>query len=354
MGGDMSRTGRAPSRGAGRLIAPASPANLPSMPPLRTGTILAWQQLSPLLATFRLGPERGARFPSYEAGQYIALRRESCRLTRRVAGPDGRARYVPDLDERGRQKRGPVTHAYSIASAPSRTESRGELEFLVVLEVADALGRFTEALFDSEEREGETLGYFERIAGDFTLARRAAGIPHVLMVATGTGLAPFVSMIRQLDHDAAAGLPVPWSVSLVFGNRSPGELAFHDELSAIAAARRLDFVYLPTVSRPDEGVSPALGRGRATNVLRHLLGLPIAEEERLEEARATGADTRAAAAALDGAVRPRLPAEADPEALRARLDPQRTVALTCGNPAVMDDVRRVAERASMRLEREEW
>jgi ferredoxin-NADP reductase len=326
------------------------------MPPLRTGTVVAWRQLSPLLATFRLGPESGARFPSYEPGQYIALRRESCRLTRRVAGPDGRPRYVPDLDERGRQKRGPVSHAYSIASAPGRTESTGELEFLVVLEVADALGRFTEALFESEEREGDALGYFDRMAGDFTLARRAAGFPHVLMVATGTGLAPFASMVRQLDHDASVGLPVPWSVTLVFGNRSPRELAFHDELSAIADGRRFDFAYLPTVSRPDDGGSPepALGRGRATNVLRHLLGLPMAEEEWLEEARRQSLDTRQAAAALDAAVRPRLPAEADPDSLRARLDPARTVVLTCGNPVVMEDVRRVAERASMRFEREEW
>jgi ferredoxin-NADP reductase len=324
------------------------------MPPLRTGTILAWRQLSPLLATFRLGPEPGSRFPRYEAGQYIALRRESCRLTRRVAGPDGRARYVPDLDERGRQKRGPVTHAYSIASSPSGTESRGELEFVVVLEVADALGRFTEALFDADEREGQPLGYVERTAGDFTLARRAAGVPHVLMLATGSGIAPFASMVRELDHDGAAGRPVPWSVTLVFGNRTPGELAFHDELSAVAAGRRFDFAYVPTVSRPGDGVPPAVGRGRAPNVLRHLLGLPLAEEERLEEARASGADTSAAAAALESAVRPRLPEGTDPGALRARLDPERTVVLTCGNPVVMDDVRRAAERSGMRFEREEW
>jgi hypothetical protein len=89
-------------------------------------------------------------------------------------------------------------------------------------------------------------------------------------------------------------------------------------------------------------------------VLRHLLGLPLAEEERLEEARASGADTSAAAAALESAVRPRLPEGTDPGALRARLDPERTVVLTCGNPVVMDDVRRVADRGGMRFEREEW
>jgi ferredoxin-NADP reductase len=325
------------------------------MPPFRTGTIAAWRQLSPLVATFRLAAEPGRSFPAYEPGQYIALRRESCRLTRRVPGPDGRARFVPDLDELGRQRRGPVTHAYSIASAPGVTLATGELEFLVVLEVADALGRFTEALFEPEEREGEPLGYVERTAGDFTLARRAAEAPHVLMVATGTGLAPFASMVRQLDLDAAGGRPSPWSVTLVHGNRSVRELAFHDELSSIAAAGRIDLVYLPTVSRPGEASSPsALGHGRATNLLRALLGLPTAEEETLEQARASGVDTAAAAAALEVAVAPRLPAGSDPDALRARLDPARTVALTCGNPLVMEDVRRVAKASGMRLEREEW
>jgi hypothetical protein len=78
------------------------------MPEIRTGTVTVWRQLSPVLATFRLAPQKRRRFSSYEAGQYMALRREDCRLTRRVSGPDGRTRFLPDLDETGRQKRGPV------------------------------------------------------------------------------------------------------------------------------------------------------------------------------------------------------------------------------------------------------
>ena len=88
------------------------------MPDVRTGTVVEWRQLSPVLATFRLAAEEGHPFPAYEAGQYMALRREDCRLTQRVTGPDGTPRYIPALDEQGRQKRGPITHAYSIASAP--------------------------------------------------------------------------------------------------------------------------------------------------------------------------------------------------------------------------------------------
>jgi ferredoxin-NADP reductase len=324
------------------------------MPETRSGTVASWDQLSPTLASFRLAPESPLRFPAYAAGQYIALRRESCRLTRRVAGPDGRPRYVPDLDERGRQRRGSVTHAYSIASPPFRTARDGYLEFLVVLEIAGALGRFTESLFEAEEREGALLGYVERTAGDFTLDRRAKGAPHVLMVATGTGLAPFASMVRELDHDALEGRPVPWSVTLLFANRTAPELAFHEELAGIAAAGRFDFVYVPAVSRPGATGDPALGAGRAGNLLRQVLGLPLREEEALAEARASGIDTATAATALERATRPRLPASVDPGDLRARIDASRTVVLTCGNPDAMDDVRRVSERLGLRFEREEW
>jgi ferredoxin-NADP reductase len=324
------------------------------MPEMRSGTVASWEQLSPTLASFRLAPQAPLRFPAYAAGQYIALRRENCRLTRRVAGPDGRPRYVPDLDDRGRQKRGPVTHAYSIASAPFQTARDGQLEFLVVLEIADALGRFTESLFEAEERVGGPLAYVERTAGDFTLARRAAGVPHVLMVATGTGLAPFASMVRELDHDAFEGRPVPWAVTLLFANRTPPELAFHEQLAGIAAAGRFDFLYVPAVSRPGATSDPALGAGRAGNLLRQVLGLPLREEEALAEARAAGVDTAPAATALERATRPRLPASVDGGALRARIDAARTVVLTCGNPDAMDDVRRISERIGLRFEREEW
>jgi ferredoxin-NADP reductase len=325
------------------------------MPEIRTGTVASWTQLSPVLASFRLAPQKRRRFPSYEAGQYMALRREDCRLTRRVPGPDGRTRFVPDLDELGRQKRGPVTHAYSIASAPYQTEREKYVEFLVILEMASTLGRFTESLFDMDPREGGTMLYVERIVGDFTLARRAEGAAHILMVATGTGLAPLIAMVRQLDHDASSRRSVPQRVTLLFANRTRPELAFHEELAAIASAGHFDFVYLPTVSRPgDEQGREAIGRGRANNLLRLALGLPMAEEEALEEVRKNGGDPEALEAAVARAVPPQLPPGIDGAALRARLDPGATVVLTCGNPAAMEDIRRVSEGQGMRVEREEW
>ncbi len=325
------------------------------MPEIRTGTITSWRQLSPVLARFRLAAEEGHPFPPYEAGQYMALRREDCRLTRRVAGPDGRPRYLPDLDETGRQKRGPVTHAYSIASAPSQTERDDHVEFLVVLEMASTLGRFTESLFDMEPRQGGSMRYVERIVGDFTLSRRLQDATHVLMVATGTGIAPLVSMVRQVDHDASRGRPVPLQVTLLYANRTWPELAFHYELDAIAAAGRFDFVYVPSVSRPgEEQAREAVGRGRANNVLRLALGLPMAEEAALDAARASGADTVDLELAAARAVPPQLPPGIELATLRTRLRPASTVVLTCGSPAPMADVRQVAESRGMRVEREEW
>ena len=92
------------------------------MAELKVGTVEHWRNLSSILAVFRLMPARGSRFPDYQAGQYIALRREDCRLTKRIVGKDGLPRYVTDLDESGKAKRGSVTHSGS--GSPTEQETR--------------------------------------------------------------------------------------------------------------------------------------------------------------------------------------------------------------------------------------
>src|SRR5258706_10303588 len=173
----------------------------------KQGTIVHWQGHSPILAIFRLARENGSRFPGYAPGQYIALRRENCRLTRRTTDPDGNVSYAPDVDENGVPRYGSVTHSYSITSCQSETLQHGWLEFYVVLEKGESQypGRFTESLFRDQPGGDRCLTYFDRIAGDFTLEKRAAGFSSVLLVGTGTGLAPFRSMIRQLHDEALAG-----------------------------------------------------------------------------------------------------------------------------------------------------
>ena len=332
---------------------------LPIVAEKKTGRAGTFERLSPVLATFRLHPGDGTPFPEYKAGQYMALSRSDCKLTRRVTGPDGKPDYAPDLDESGQPKRGTVTHSYSIASAPWETRELGHLEFYIVLEVGEHEypGRLTESFFRMEPGRDDQVGYVNRIAGDFTLDKRAAGARHVVMVGTGTGLAPFVGMVKELDHEARSGGVDPGvRYTLFHANRTSEELAYHRELMAIEDAARFDFRYVATVSRPTaaDREDPRLGTGRANNVLRHVLGFPVREEEELTEAEAAGGDVAAARRALERAVRPSLPPRASLESVRERLDPATGVILTCGNPSSMADIKRIAERAGIRYEKEDW
>src|SRR3989440_3213262 len=280
------------------------------MAELKSGRIVEWHRISHTLSLFRLIALDGSPFPSYQAGQYIALRRDDCLLTQKVK-EGNEVRYVPDLDAQGRQKRGSVTHSYSISSAPFETAQQNHLEFYVVLERGrdGVLGRLTESLFRGvEDHTNERLAFVERIVGDFTLARPAAGFEHVLMVGTGTGLAPFVSMIKQLHFEARQGTAPPARYTLLHANRTREELAYHRELLDIEKARRLDFVYVPSVSRPTQRdlADPRLGSGRANNLLRHLFELPPREQVAAPVA---------------------LPRERGLPMLRERIDPSRTVVL---------------------------
>ncbi len=306
---------------------------------LKVGTIADWHHFSTILARFRLMPAPGSRFPDYEAGQYIALRREDCHLTKRITDQNGVLRYVIDLDEAGNPKRGPVTHSYSIASAPFETRERGYLEFYVILE-HDALGepgRLTESLFRTGPQPGATLTYVDRIVGDFTLAKRTGGFRNVFWVGTGTGVAPLVSMIKELHFNASQGSPSGGvQYTLLHTNRTREELGYHEELLHIEASRRIDFMYIPTVSRPTSRDldDPGIGRGRANNVLRHLLGMPPKEQQ--------------------GLVAPVLPRRIAADDVRRRLEPGRTVILTCGNPSLMADIKYIADSNQIRFEKEEW
>jgi ferredoxin-NADP reductase len=324
----------------------------------KIGTLIYRRNLSPILAIFRLVPDEGTVFPPYEVGQYIALRRENCRLTKKLVGPDGRFVYAPDLDESGQQKRGPVSHSYSIASAPYETQLHRYLEFYVILHVDDRgqPGRLTESLFQMEAEADNTITFFYKITGDFTLEKRAAGYNNVVMVGTGSGLAPFASMMKQLHYDAAQGRPSDVRYTLFHGNRGYQELGYHEELTAIEASRRLDFIYVPTVSRPSKQdfEKTNVGKGRASNLMRHVFGMPMKEEEDLWKHAVEGPDAARAKSLSERTVRPILPEQHSREMLRQRMTPQDTVVLTCGNPQAMADVRRVAEMQAMHFEMEEW
>jgi ferredoxin-NADP reductase len=324
----------------------------------KVGTVACWERPSPLLAIFRLMPEAGSAFADYKAGQYIALRREDCRLTHRVKETDGRVHYPTDVDGGGHEKHGTIAHSYSISSAPWETREHGFLEFYIVAETDDdgLPGRLTESLFRIDPPKDDRVGYVNRIAGDFTLEKRTPGQRNVVFVGTGTGLAPFVAMVKQLHHDAAEGAaPKDVRYTLFHTNRTLEELAYHDELERIEEAGRFDFTYVPSVSRPARGMDTSrVGTGRANNLLRHVLGMPTKEEEELALAEKSQGDVALYRAALERAVSPSLPGRLDLRRLQERMPQESTVVLTCGNPFSMADIKYIADTNRMRYEKEDW
>lgn len=324
----------------------------------RIGTIINWQALSPILSIFRLSPEPSTKFPDYHSGQYIALRRDDCKLRKKVVGHDGKTHFVPDLDEKGIQKVGPVTHSYSIASAPFETHQKGHLEFYIGLETDDTggTGRLTESLFRVHLENDNTVTYFDRIAGDFTLEKRVKSFESVVLVGTGTGVAPFVSMVKQLHHDAKNGKKNNRQYTLIHANRTYHELGYHLDLCEIESSKAFDFIYVPLVSRPSHSRHPpkSVGTGRANNLIRRLLDMPLKEEEDLTQAILVGSQVEKAKQALSKAVRPTLPAQLTEGRLRARFSPLKTVALMCGNIHAMNEIKKVVESRQIQFEKEEW
>jgi len=137
-----------------------------------------------------------------------------------------------------------VTRAYSIASAPD-----GNRFELCLNRVQD--GVFSPHLFAMKPGEEVDmkgpLGYF---------VLRNPGRDAVF-VATGTGIAPFRSMLK-----AHLGVGPHQQYTLVFGVRYEANLLYREEFEALER-QHPNFRFWPTISRPDEGWSGRRGRVQA-------------------------------------------------------------------------------------------
>ena len=96
----------------------------------------------------------------------------------------------------------------------------------------------------------------------FTLDRVPAG-KAVLLVATGTGLAPYMSMLRtMLVNDTSR----PYVV--LHGARYSWDLGYRGELESLARLRP-NLTYIPTITRPDEDPHFRGHTGRVQTLLDH-------------------------------------------------------------------------------------
>jgi CDP-4-dehydro-6-deoxyglucose reductase len=124
--------------------------------------------------------------------------------------------------------------SYSIASWPDGTN----VFELVIVKVENGLG--TTYLFN-EAKVGTEIT-LRGALGVFTLPEELD--KELLLICTGTGIAPFRSMVHHL-----ANHQLPFHrVHLIFGARTQADLLYYDELKALEQ-RLTGFHYHPTLSR---------------------------------------------------------------------------------------------------------
>ncbi len=248
--------------------------------------------LRPSAATATLASGPGSRTAA--AGTVLAIERLGADLLRfalaRPAGFDYRPGQSVKLELGGLRRR------YTMVSAPHEPH----LEFFVELVPG---GRMSARLLALRRNDRVGIGGSPKagIALE-TKARRH------LMLATVTGVNPFVSILRDARHCGARDL----QAILVQGASFADEFGYRAELEGLAVARPDLLAYFPTISRPGE----ARNAGWAG---------------------ATG----------------RADARIDETVARFRLRPADTAVYACGNPGMVDTARqRLTERGfAVRTER---
>ena len=183
------------------------------------GKMIYRQDLTPDLAIIRIQPLDKSPVPDFKAGQFVTL----------------------GLKLEGEDK---ITNrAYSLASPP---EQKQYFELYIKWATEPVPGKFTTALFHL--KPGDEL-YWRKPAGAFTLEEnRPDGTPDeraIILVASGTGLAPFVGYVLHLKAKGSKRKLV-----LLHGARNPKELGYRELFEGMAKAGV--FAYIPTISRPNE------------------------------------------------------------------------------------------------------
>lgn len=190
--------------------------------------LLEKEEFSAGLACFRFRPPEPFNFT---AGQYATLA----------------------LEDTGQL----VQRAYSIASSPYEPY----LEFFIEL-VPE--GRLTPGLW--KLKPGDEVLIRKRIAGDFTLAASSGKTRH-LMLATVTGIAPFVSIIRAQRVERSRGSRASHRFLIIHGASRSWEFGpYCQELYEVS--REGWMRYFPTISRPWEDKDWKGETGRVEDVLR--------------------------------------------------------------------------------------
>ncbi len=186
------------------------------------------------LIVLRVKPD-GWQLPQWKSGQFGILGLPVSAQRIKLSDPE-EAELKPDKL---------IKRAYSISSSSEETDY---LEFFITLVHSGAL---TPRLFHLQPGDRVFLG--ERISGMFTLDRVPEGT-NLIFIGTGTGLAPYMSMLRgEIECDANR------QTAVLLGARHSWDLGYRGELIAMQRFCPT-FHYLPVVSRPEEEIVPWSGQ----------------------------------------------------------------------------------------------
>lgn len=183
-------------------------------------------QVSPIMIILRISPD-GWELPEFKPGQFVALYLPASAKRCESA--------TPEIKELPPEKM--IRRAYSIASS-SRT--REYLEFYVTLVHSGAL---TPRLFAL--KIGDRIGLGKKCVGMFTLDE----VPedsNVALVATGTGVAPYMSMLRS---GIMANKNRKFAV--IHGAANSWDLGYASELNLLESITD-NFDYYPTILMPEK------------------------------------------------------------------------------------------------------
>ena len=179
--------------------------------PVRPGVVTQQIEVAPGLMILRVAPD-GWELPDFLPGQYVVL-----------GLPAGAPRCADsDPEPPSGDPNKLIRRAYSIASS---SVAREYLEFYITLVRS---GELTPRLFSLQV--GQRLWVGRKVTGMFTL-RDVPQDKQLVLLATGTGIAPYMSMVRTVL--ATEGTQ---RFAVVHGARHSWDLGYQGELIAVQRA----------------------------------------------------------------------------------------------------------------------
>lgn len=217
-------------------------------------TVDSIEHITPDLFILKVRPDKPVA--PFTSGQYVLLG-----LSTNIPRREG---SEPEFKEQKPDRL--LLRAYSIASAGHETE---QLEFYISV-VSN--GSLTPRLV--QVKAGDRLNLGEKIRGHFTLDQVPQDREWVILAATGTGLAPYISMMRT-ERIA----PTNRKYVILQGAPTGRDHGYVEELQAHAAALP-NVTYIPSITRPHldpdwKGDTGRITRYFDTDILKERLGLEM-------------------------------------------------------------------------------